>query len=98
MPGVGEFRARPQYDYTFADWDLIAKLFLEGAQVDHVDPDTQERAESLLAVGAGLELRLQRYLTARVDYGVALKKVELNAGKFAEKGDGEFHFSITLLY
>jgi hemolysin activation/secretion protein len=102
MGGVGQFRARPQYDYTFPDWDLIGKAFLDIAQVGHVKPDSSssqtEDPETLIGVGVGMELRVQRYLSARVDYGIALKKVELNDGKFAEKGDGEVHFSVTLLY
>jgi hemolysin activation/secretion protein len=102
MPGVGDFRARPQYDYTFADWDLIAKAFLDVAQVRQVKPESSssavERDETLIGVGVGMELKLQRYLSARVDYGVALKRVELNAGKFTHKGDDQFHFSVTVLY
>jgi hypothetical protein len=98
VPGVGPFRARPQYEYTFADWDLIAKGFLDIAQVRQAKPTASERDQTLIGVGIGAELKIQRYLSARVDYGIALKKVELNAGKFTQSGDDQVHFSVTLLY
>lgn len=102
MGAVGDFRARPQYDYTFPDWDLIGKAFLDISHVGHVEPSSPssqaEKPETLIGIGVGLELRVQRYLTARVDYGVGLKEVDLADGKVAEKGDDEVHFSVTLLY
>ena len=102
MGRVGTFRGRAQYDYTFPDWDLIGKAFIDIAHVGHVQPDDpnalQDQEETLIGAGVGVELRLQRYLTARVDYGVALKDVEIDTGKTHEKGDDQVHFSVTLLY
>ncbi len=98
LPVLGDFRARPQYDYTFADWDLVLKAFVDYGHVSHEGTDLFESTESLLGAGAGFELRVQRYLTARVEYGVALDDVQVSFTELEKKGDGELHFSITLLY
>ncbi len=98
LPVLGGFRSRPQYLYTFPDWDLMLKAFVDYAHVVPEDPDIAELTEDLLGVGVGMELHVLRYLSARVDYGVALKDVVLADGKTHEKGDDEVHFSITLLY
>jgi hemolysin activation/secretion protein len=108
LPVVGDFRARPQYDYTVADWDLALKAFVDYGHVSYTRPDVFEEAEHLLSAGLGTELRLERYVTARLDYGIALRKQGSKivqaptGGSFTrpavEKGDGELHFSLTFLY
>ena len=98
LPGVGDFRTRPQYDYTVADWDLVLKAFVDYGHVSHTRADFFENSEHLLSAGGGLELRLQRFVTARVEYGVVLEDVQLSLTESERKGDGELHFSITLLY
>ncbi len=98
LPVVGDFRTRPQYDYTVADWDLALKVFVDYAHVSYSRPDVFEKAKHLLGAGAGAELRFQRYVTARLEYGVVLDEVDLSLTEREEVGDGELHFSLTFLY
>jgi len=98
LPVVGDFRSRPQYDYTVADWDLALKLFVDYAHVGYTRPDVYEEEKHLLGAGAGMELRFERYLTARLEYGVVLEEIDLSLTKTEEVGDGELHFSFTILY
>jgi hemolysin activation/secretion protein len=98
LPVVGSFRTRPEYDYTEADWDFVLKAFVDYGHTSATDPDAFEKSETLIGVGAGAELRFQRYLAARLEYGVVLENVDLSLTEREEKGDGELHFSITLLY
>lgn len=99
LPGVGAFHARPKYDYTFPDWDLILRGFVDYAHVDYLDIDqVLEQEERLLGVGFGAEVRFKRFVTARVDYGFALKEVDLGNNESVDNGDDQVHFSVTLLY
>ncbi len=99
LPGVGNFYARPKYDFTFPDWDLMVRAFLDYGHVDHIDPDPLiEVEEDLLGAGIGLEVRFKRFLTGRVDYGVALKDADLGNNEKVDSGDDQVHFSVTLLY
>jgi hemolysin activation/secretion protein len=76
----------------------MLRAFVDYAHVVPEDPDISEKTEDLLGMGVGVELHVLRYLSARVDYGVALKDVVLADGKLTEKGDDQVHFSVTLLY
>jgi hemolysin activation/secretion protein len=98
LPVVGEFRTRPQYDYTVADWDLALKMFVDYAHVGYTRPDVFEEPKHLLGAGAGMELRFERFLTARLEYGVVLREIDLSLTEQEKKGDGELHFSFTFLY
>lgn len=99
MPGVGAFHARPKYDFTFPDWDLVVRAFVDYAHVDYEDQEVGfEFENNLVGAGAGLELRLLRYFSARVDYGIALKEANLADAGTWKSGDDQVHFSVTLLY
>jgi hemolysin activation/secretion protein len=98
LPVVGEFRARPQYAYTFADWDLILRAFYDWGHVDQVHRTDFERSETLRGIGLGLELRLGRHLTARCDWGRALTAVNEDLDDEVDEGNDEYHFSVTILY
>jgi hemolysin activation/secretion protein len=96
LPVFGPFRVRPQQVYGRPDWDLIFRIFLDGASTMASDPLFFERDETLLGAGAGVELQVLRYLTARLDWGVALSDVA--GGALANVGDQEIHLLFTLLY
>ncbi len=99
LPGVGDFHARPKYDYTFPDWDLILRAFVDYAHVDFIDRDSiQEFQADLLGAGVGAEVRFKRFLSARVDYGVAVKGITLSNTDSVDRGDDQVHFTATLLY
>ncbi|MDH5306248.1 MAG: hypothetical protein OEW02_03620 [Myxococcales bacterium] len=95
VPGMGEFRARPQHVWGRPDWDLILRVFTEAALVtDSGGADlTSESDETLWSAGAGIELQLLRNLTARLDLGYAL-----NAVADTQRGDTEAHLVATILY
>lgn len=96
LPVFGPFRVRPQQVYGRPDWDLIFRLFVDAGSTMPSDPLFFERDETLLGAGAGVELQLLRYLTARLDWGVALSDVA--GGLLADVGDQEIHLLFTLLY
>jgi hemolysin activation/secretion protein len=90
---------------SLADWDLIARTFIDGAYVMTNDIDAAgTRAfeftdQKLLSAGLGLELSFKRRYSARVDWGVVLHDVDdANGTKQAEVGDNRFHFLFTVAY
>ena len=104
LPGVGAFQARPRYEYSFPDWDFVVKAFVDAGYVDPVKGGANnEKSNALVGAGVGVELRFRRFVTARVDYGVALLDAEEldlggNSIDVTDAGDDQVHFSITLLY
>lgn len=104
LPGVGAFQARPRYEYSFPDWDFVVKAFVDAGHVDPVDgAANNEKSNTLVGAGVGVELRFRRFVTARVDYGVALLDAEEldlggNSIDVTDRGDDQVHFSVTLLY
>jgi hemolysin activation/secretion protein len=109
LPGVGNFHARPKYAFTFPDWDFVVRAFVDYAHVSSesfktatgfppVVTSVSEPEVDLLGAGAGLELRFKRFVTARVDYGIALMDADLGSSGIYESGEDQVHFSVTLLY
>jgi hemolysin activation/secretion protein len=98
VPVIGEFHTRPKYQYTFPDWDLILRGFVDFGHVSQVDANSFEDDQTLWGAGFGAELRLLRYFTGRVDVAWALRDVEITTTDEVESGDSEIHFSVTLLY
>lgn len=98
VPGIGRFRVRPQYEFSFPDWDLILRAFYDLGHVTQIDPDAFDLDQTLMGAGVGIELRTLRYLTARLDYGIALKKVVLDAEDTVHPGHDQVHFVVTILY
>ena len=56
-----------------------------------------EPNQTLLGAGVGVELRLGRYLRARMDWAKALKSAR-SGSRRVEAGDDEFHLLFTLMY
>jgi len=89
------FRVAPQQVYSAPDWDLILRGFVDAAQTFNTDRRSFESDNTLVGIGAGLEVQIKRNFNARVDFGVALSEVE-SAG--VDSGDSRFNFLFTLLY
>jgi hemolysin activation/secretion protein len=90
-------------DAGLADWNLLARVFLDGAYVSSnnsssTGTDSFEFDSTLLSTGLGLELSIKRNFSARVDWGMVLSDVKGGGGNLAELGDNRFHFLFTLMY
>jgi hypothetical protein len=96
VPLVGTFRVRPEHAFAFPDWDLIASGYADFARVVQRDGnDTSEPNQSLHALGLGLELRVLRYLSARLDVAFAQRRLE-NDDPGLDKP--KLHAVVTVLY
>lgn len=95
-----DFRTTPQSPYYgTADWDLIAKAFIDAGRVTNNDRLTFETDETLVGAGLGLELQVMRNVNIRADWGVALEEVNKSGGgEFVSDGSSRFHLSFTLLF
>lgn len=97
-----DFRWAPQQAYARADWDLIFKAFFDIASVNQVDKEAGELPDTLISTGIGLEAVFKRNVSARLDWGMALK----DAGpeklgtteREVEAGNTELHFLMTISY
>ncbi|CAN5806433.1 hypothetical protein BH11PLA1_BH11PLA1_17800 [soil metagenome] len=90
-----DFRYRPQEAYGYADWDLIFRTFIDAGRVTISDKRAFEVNESLVGVGAGLELQYRRNIFVRLDYGVPLRDLKnLNVNG----GEGRLHFLLSILF
>lgn len=95
-----EFRTTPQSPYYgTADWDLIAKAFIDVGRVTNNDRESYEYDETLAGTGLGLELQVMRNVNIRADWGVAMEEVNKEGGgEFVSAGSSRFHLSFTLLF
>ena len=98
---LGPIRFQPQQPYGRADWDLIARAFFDAGWTIHSQRQgqfpIQERNETLLGTGVGLEFQFKRNFSARIDWGVALNETD-SSGRAVDVGDNEFHLVFTFLY
>jgi len=92
------FRVAPAQVYGAPDWDLVLKGFVDGGRVWQSDRRSFENDETLLSVGAGVELSLRNNIRARVDYAVATTRVATGGRVEQSAGDGELHFAVTVSY
>jgi len=92
------FRWAPQQLYGRPDWDLIFKTFLDVAVTGNSDRQPTERDETLVGTGVGVEVMVRRNLSARLDWGVALSKVNAGMSDQVNAGDHRLHLVFTLLY
>ena len=101
VPVLGKFRGRPEYQYSYADWDLIFRTFVDVGHTGFYDKQPGDIKQNPVGSGVGLELRVLRYLTARVDAGFALKSVNPIPGTddgATSVGDSKVNFSVRILY
>jgi hemolysin activation/secretion protein len=102
LPFVGPFQLQPRTVYSRADWDLILKAFLDGAELwssnsndPSVNDDEAEPDEDLFAAGVGVELQFMRYLRAGVDLAWPRSKL----ADESRGGDSpEIHVLVTLMF
>lgn len=92
------FRASRARPYGGADWDLILKGFIDAARVSQNNAPFFERQETLVGVGVGVEARLKRNLTMRLDYGMALTPIGVGASRSVDVGDTRLNFSAAILF
>jgi hypothetical protein len=109
VPLLGTFRVRPENAYSFPDWDLIARAFVDAAHVVQYKSDvrvctgddppvctqTNEPNETIWALGFGGELRLSRYFSASLDVAYPQRRLERND---PELDKPRLHAVITVLY
>ena len=79
--------------YGRPDWDLILRVFSDAAQVMASEEIDSEPDETLLSVGAGVEMLLLRNLSLRLDAGHVLRTVGSS-----ENGDTRGHLLATVVY
>ncbi|MBL9031018.1 MAG: ShlB/FhaC/HecB family hemolysin secretion/activation protein [Phycisphaerae bacterium] len=91
------FRWVPQQPYGRADWDLIARGFVDAGQTFNSKRLSFEEDHTLVGVGVGLELVVRRNVDVRLDIGFPLNEVK-TANESNDVGDVKFHFSATLSY
>lgn len=100
LPVIGRFQARPRTVFSHADWDLILKAFMDGAETWYARADdplvrAAESREDLFSVGIGTELQLLRYVRAGVD--LAWPRSRLSDG--SKGGDNpEVHALFTVMF
>jgi len=110
IPVLGPFRAAPQQVYGRPDWDFVIRGFVDAAKsernplADGTRP-AGERDESLLSVGVGAEFRFRHNITARADWGYALKEagcrvLALNEPEVCDvdRGDSRVHLLFSVVY
>lgn len=88
------FRYTPQQPYGRADWDLIAKGFVDAGKAINSNRQSFESDESLLGAGFGFEFSYKRYLNIRTDFGWALDEIDGQV----KSGASRVHFVATLLF
>ncbi len=94
------FRWSPQNVYGRPDWDLVLKAFFDYGAVWINRKGPNEMNETLMSVGAGIELAVKRNLIVRVDFGVPLEDGPKGTGGPArtDRGDVVTHVVATLMY
>jgi hypothetical protein len=88
-----DFKWAPQNEYSWPDWDLIAKAFVDYGRTSVNDPVPGEENQDLLGAGVGLELQLKRNFNIRIDWAWALKEIPGTT-----EGSSQIHIVGTILY
>jgi hypothetical protein len=95
VPLLGTFRLRPEHAFAFPDWDLILRGFVDyGYTIAH-DKSLGETNQTLHSFGLGAELKLLRYVSARLD--LAWPQQRLDDGD-PSLNKPQIHGVLTLLY
>jgi outer membrane protein assembly factor BamA len=94
---VGPFKVVPQHVYGLPDWDFVVRAFFDIGSAwttrARSAVDVARDGELLRGAGLGVELLLMQNLSARFDYGWALKSTLQT-----DSGDGEARFVIQVQY
>lgn len=97
VPILGDFRSRPQYVFGRPDWDLIFRVFTDGARTVKESSQPGEFDDTLWGAGLGLELLLKRNISMRFDAAQALSSVRGSRGRINDNSR-EYRWLITILY
>jgi hemolysin activation/secretion protein len=103
MPWISRFRYRPENAFAFPDWDFIVRAFVDAAKVVEngrcsvcpAGENSVAREELLHSFGAGVELRVLRNLSARLDVAWGQEPVDQHEPHLDKP---EIHGVVTLLY
>jgi hypothetical protein len=97
---LGEpFAYRPSRNYGRADWDLILRAFLDVGRTINEHPTPLEQDQTLIGTGVGVELVLKQNVSARVDWGIALRDASGDSNaNVVTAGSNRFHFAFTVSY
>ena len=79
--------------YGRPDWDLVLCSFVDWGRAIYSGNIAGEEDETLWSVGVGVELMIKRWLSLRLDHGIAQSDV-----RDVESGDSETHFIATIRY
>ncbi|MEI7658455.1 MAG: ShlB/FhaC/HecB family hemolysin secretion/activation protein [Phycisphaerae bacterium] len=97
-----DFRWTPQHDFGRADWDLVLKGFFDIASVNQSEKLAGELPDTLISAGAGVDLLFRRNVSARIDWGLALKDAGPEQLGSSERevsaGSSRLHFLLTVSY
>ncbi len=102
------FQFRPRGPGAGADWDLIARAFLDyGQTFNNRTQLAVETDRTMMSIGGGLELQMFKlpgkgaiplYMTVRADYGYVLQAQRDLLLKPVEVGDNRIHISATIAW
>lgn len=92
------FRFRPRRAGDDADWDLILRAFGDAGQTFNNRIRLEERNQTLVSAGVGLELIAGRHFNVRVDTAYAFRSVDTELEILAEKGSVRTHFIATVAW
>lgn len=90
------FRFAPQEVAGQPDWDWVLRAFFDVGKTNIAKARTFEFNRLLMGTGVGMDIIVKRNLSIRLDYGFALRGVDMTPA--VEAGDQRLHVSVTLLY
>lgn len=90
-----EREARRAASIAPSNWDWTAGPFVDLGRVTQADRQSGEFNQTLLGTGLGTELRIGRYFSLRLDWGVALRDTKNNQG---DAGDQRVYVLATFSY
>lgn len=93
----GNFRYAPSEPFGRTDWDLVFKAFVDAGITDISHARVGENEQTLIGAGLGIEYQFKRYVTARLEWGVAMNDVD-DPANGVEAGDNRVHVLITVVY
>ncbi len=97
-----DFRWTPQHEFGRADWDLVLKGFFDIASVNQSEKLAGEIPDTLIGAGVGVDLLFRRNVSARIDWGMALKDAgpeQLGSSeREVSSGSTRLHFLLTVSY
>jgi hemolysin activation/secretion protein len=97
-----DFRWTPQHEFGRADWDLVLKGFFDIASVNQSEKLAGELPDTLIGAGVGVDLLFRRNVSARLDWGMALKDAgpeQLGSSeREVSSGSSRLHFLLTVSY